>query len=88
MEKLFYPAIFHEAEEDGYWIIFPDLPECITEGNSMSEAYEMAVDALDLALTERIREKEELPEASDIRKIEDDGIFVMIPFDELKYNRN
>lgn len=27
MEKLFYPAIFHTAEEGGFWITFPDLPE-------------------------------------------------------------
>ena len=30
MEKLFYPAIFHEAEEGGFWVSFPDLPECLT----------------------------------------------------------
>ena len=29
MQKLFYPAIFHPAEEGGFWITFPDLPECM-----------------------------------------------------------
>ena len=48
MEKLFYPAIFHEAEEGGFWVSFPDLPECLTEGDDMQQAYEMAVDALGL----------------------------------------
>ena len=39
MKKLFYPAIFHKAEEGGYWVTFPDLPECVTEGDDMEEAY-------------------------------------------------
>ena len=56
MNKLFYPAVFHVAEEGGFWITFPDLPECMTQGDSMQEAYEMAVDALGLALTSREQE--------------------------------
>ena len=35
MGKLFYPAIFHKAEEGGFWISFPDIPECLTEGDDM-----------------------------------------------------
>ena len=38
MNKLFYPAIFHVAEEGGFWITFPDLPECMTQGDNMQEA--------------------------------------------------
>lgn len=53
MQKLFYPAIFHTAEEGGFWITFPDLPECMTQGEDMQSAYEMAVEALGLALTGR-----------------------------------
>ena len=36
MNKLFYPAIFHKAEEGGYWITFPDIPECMTQGEDMA----------------------------------------------------
>ena len=65
MNKLvFYPAIFHKAEEGGFWISFPDLPECLTEGNDMTQAYEMAVNALGLALTSREIENEPIPEPS------------------------
>ena len=46
MNKLFYPAIFHVADEGGFWITFPDLPECMTQGDNMQEAYEMAADIL------------------------------------------
>ena len=60
MKKTFYPAVFHKAEEGGYWVSFPDFPECLTEGDDMAEAYEMAVDALGLELTDRIKRKEEV----------------------------
>ena len=39
--KVFYPAIFHTAEEGGFWITFLDFPECITEGDDMEDAYRM-----------------------------------------------
>ena len=71
MNKLFYPAIFHKVEEGGFWITFPDIPECMTQGDDMQQAYEMAVDALGLAITSREEEKEELPSAS-----QPDSIFV------------
>lgn len=89
MKKLFYPAIFHKAEEGGYWVTFPDLPECVTEGDDMEEAYGMAVDALGLALTDRIKSKEELPKASSIENIErqEDGSVVVIQFDKAEYER-
>lgn len=33
MNRLFYLALFHKAEEGGFWISFPDIPECLTEGD-------------------------------------------------------
>lgn len=53
MKKLFYPALFHKAEEGGFWITFPDFPECMTQGENMQDAYEMAWDALGLAVVEK-----------------------------------
>ena len=50
MNKLFYPPLFQEAEEGGFWVSFPDIPECVTQGEDMEQAYEMAVDALGLSL--------------------------------------
>ena len=86
MEKLFYPAIFHKAEEGGFWISFPDLPECFTEGEDMAQAYKMAVDALGLAIVSRKENQEEIPEATEIDKIDPgDGRVVIVEFDLLEY---
>lgn len=86
MNKLFFPAIFHVAEEGGFWVSFPDLPECFTEGENMTDAYEMAVDALGLALTCRKQEKEDIPIPSLPNEIEStDGFLMIIEFDMLDY---
>lgn len=43
--KTFYPAILYPAEEGGYWISFPDLPECFSEADNLEEAHRMAAEA-------------------------------------------
>ena len=88
-DKLFFPAIFHKAEEGGFWVTFLDLPECMTEGDDMPGAYEMASDALGLALTSRKEDKEEIPKASDIDNIElGHGEFVVVvEFDLRAYQK-
>ena len=88
MEKLFYPAIFHEAEEGGFWVSFPDLPECLTEGDDMQQAYEMAVDALGLSLTSRKAESEPIPKPTEINKVDaEDGILAVVEFDMMEYQK-
>lgn len=89
MKKLFYPAVFHKAEEGGFWISFPDFPECLSEGDDMAEAYEMATDALGLAITERKKEKETvpLPSAPDTIHLDPDSFLVVIEFDLEAYQK-
>lgn len=89
MNKLFYPAVFHKAEEGGFWISFPDFPECFTDGDNMEQAYEMAVDALGLALTSRQEEKLPIPSSSDPSQIhlEPDCFLVVVEFDLLAYKK-
>lgn len=89
MNKLFYPAIFHKAEEGGYWITFPDLPECMTQGDDMQHAYEMAFEALGLVITSRIIEQIPLPSPSEPFSIstEKDEFCVIIEFDILAYKK-
>ncbi|MBR6542247.1 MAG: type II toxin-antitoxin system HicB family antitoxin [Anaerotignum sp.] len=86
--KLFYPALFHKTDEGGFWISFPDIPECLTEGDNMSNAYEMAVDALGLCMEDRIAEGN-VPSPSDPSSIfiDDDAFLVVVEFDQLEYRK-
>lgn len=87
--KLFYPALFHQAEEGGFWVSFPDFPECLTDGDNMGDAYEMAFDALGLAISDKLQNNEKLPTPSSFENISvDPGSFlVVIEFDKLAYNK-
>ena len=86
MNKLFYPAIFHEAEEGGFWVEFPDIPECLTQGDDMQQAYEMAVEALGLSVTTMEEAGEKIPEASAPGKIQvEDGFLVVVEFDLMEH---
>lgn len=88
MKRLFYPAVFHKAEEGGFWVEFPDIPECMTQGEDMQQAYEMATEALGLSLVTMESESGEIPAASlpDAVKIED-GFLVIVEFDIAEYRR-
>lgn len=87
-KRLFYPAVFHRAEEGGFWVTFPDIPECMTQGEDMQDAYEMAVDALGLSLTTIENEGEAVPKASSLDEIAvEDGVLVIVEFDMAEYRR-
>ena len=88
MKKLFYPAVFHKAEEGGFWVTFPDIPECMTQGDDMAEAYEMAVDALGLVICDKIEEKEPIPEPTEVDKLDpEDGVLAIVEFDIMEYRK-
>lgn len=50
-----------DEENGGYTVIFPDLPGCITEGDSLSEAMVMAKEALELHMYCLEGDKEGIP---------------------------
>lgn len=91
MKKLYYPAVFHIAEEGGFWITFPDIPECMSEGDNLEEAYKMASDALGLAITSRMEDREEIPVPSQITSIDlsenKDEFVAIIEFDLEEYRK-
>ena len=45
-----YPARFYPAEEGGFVVTFPDIPEAITQGEDEEDALLHAADALESAL--------------------------------------
>ncbi|MCW5982662.1 MAG: type II toxin-antitoxin system HicB family antitoxin [Bryobacteraceae bacterium] len=58
-----YSALF-EPEDGGYVVTFPDVPEVVTQGESMDEAMAYAADALTVVLDEYIRRRRPLPKPS------------------------
>ena len=87
-DKFFYPALFHKEDGGGFWVSFPDIPECLTQGTDMSQAYEMAVDALGLALADRIKENNvPVPTSIDFLVIAENSYPVIIEFDLLEYKK-
>lgn len=48
-EHYIYPAIF-DYQDEGITVTFPDIPGCITEGNSDEEAFANAKEVLELCL--------------------------------------
>ena len=93
--KLVYPACFHLEEDNGYSVVFPDLPGCITQGNNLEEAIEMAEDAALGWLLGTLEEGEEIPKASKMEdiKIDNEKDFVNLVLLDLgnyseKYSKN
>ena len=72
MSKYIYPAIFQEQSEGGYTVIFPDIPGCITQGETMNESIEMAEDALCLMLYDTEVSGEPIPKPSNPSDIKTD----------------
>lgn len=56
-----YTVILEPAEEGGYVVHVPALPEVVTEGENEAEALAMAKEAIELALEVRRAEGETLP---------------------------
>lgn len=60
--KVQYYAKVESAEEGGFSVTFPDVPEAITEGDTLEEAIFHAHEALELSLEQRLLDKEIIPE--------------------------
>ena len=83
-----YPAIIHD-EDGGYWVEFPDLPGCNTEGDTLEETIEAAGEALGLYLVSIAEDGQPLPAASDIASIDaGDGHAAYVSTDMNKYRRD
>jgi predicted RNase H-like HicB family nuclease len=89
--KLVYPACFYPCEEGGYTVIFPDLPGCVTEGDSLSDAMDMAVDAASGWLLDSVENNGQIPQASDIKSVVADeyenGFVSLISIDLDEYSK-
>jgi len=93
MSKVYYPAVFHQAEPDetGYWIEFPDLPGCFSQGDTLDLSMEYAKEALGLYLDQsddlyerKIAQPSNLQE---VMKQYPDEIVLLVEYDDIKYAR-
>lgn len=64
-----YPIILIPSEEGGYTVLVPDLPGCVTQGETVEEAFEMAKDAMSGWIEVTLEDKEEVPKPSTLEKI-------------------
>ncbi|MDD7757840.1 MAG: type II toxin-antitoxin system HicB family antitoxin [Aerococcus suis] len=82
---LVYPAVFEKTDES-YIVRFPDIPEAMTEGDTLNQSYEMAVEVLGLALEDYT----EFPSPSDVEEIKKDypdSLVTLIGIDLVAYRR-
>ena len=73
MAEYVFPALFHPNDDGSIIITYPDLPGCISEGKSLGNAMYMAQSALALWLECALDEKEEIPAASSLKDIPQEG---------------
>ena len=90
MAKYVFPAIF-TPEEGGYTIVFPDVKNCFTEGDNLTEAMENANDILCMMLYDLERDGKELPVASSVANIQatisGEDFVTLISCDTIEYRK-
>ncbi|MHC1747451.1 MAG: type II toxin-antitoxin system HicB family antitoxin [Cellulosilyticaceae bacterium] len=88
--KLVYPACFYPEDNGQYSVIFPDLDQAATFGNSLEEAIDMATDLASGWLLDSVQENQQLPKPSNIKDItleEETGFVSLITVDLTEYER-
>ncbi|MBF1682477.1 MAG: type II toxin-antitoxin system HicB family antitoxin [Selenomonas artemidis] len=71
--QLVYPAVFYPCEVNpGFTVVIPDLPGCVSEGASLSEAIAMGEDAASSWVLDELEDGKEAPSASNFSDIHPD----------------
>ena len=69
MADFIYPAVFTPDEEGGGFVVtFPDVPEALTQGDTVEECLSEAVDCLEEAIAGYISAGLRIPVASKVRE--------------------
>jgi len=91
MAKYVYPAIFTPEDSGGYSIRFPDIKNCFTDGNDLSDAMQQANDVVCLMLYDLEQAGAPIPEASAVQDLQAGlslGEFVtLIACDTIEYRK-
>ena len=78
--KYIYPAIF-DFDEDGITVTFPDLPGCITCGDTQEDALKNAKEVLELYMYSLEEDNETIPQPSNILDLEVENTQVIVLVD-------
>ncbi|HEY5301072.1 MAG TPA: type II toxin-antitoxin system HicB family antitoxin [Acetobacteraceae bacterium] len=84
MATRFYPAVIEGSDRNGYDVVFPDFPGCVSTGDTIQEAATGAVEALSLHVEGIVAEGLALPapsapDAALPDWLPEDGIRVLVP---------
>jgi predicted RNase H-like HicB family nuclease len=84
-----YPAIFHKDEDGTFWVEFPDLPGCLTDGETIEKAIANAEEVLGVYIVTRMEENLEVTSPSNIEELNTgDGFTSYVTTDIDQYRRN
>ena len=75
--KYAYPAVFAK-EDTGYFVNFPDIQPCYTEGPTLEEAAIMAKDVLESRIEVALERGEPLPAPSPIDTLSGDRVMLVV----------
>lgn len=67
--KIIYPAVFHE-ENGSFWVEFPDIEGCFSDGEDIADVLKNAQEALALHCESVIESGGFLPKATSVKNIE------------------
>lgn len=70
--KYVYPVCIYPGDVSGYTVIVPDLPGCVTEGDTIADALEQAIDAASGWVLDELEDGKRPPEPSDVKNIKAD----------------
>jgi predicted RNase H-like HicB family nuclease len=86
--KLTYPAFFYKDATNGdYAVVVPDLPGCVSGGDTLADAIIMATDAASGWVLDELEDGKSIPHASVIENLrpEPNGFISMLVLDMEAY---
>jgi predicted RNase H-like HicB family nuclease len=88
--KYIYPAIFHKQEDiEGYWVEFPDLEGCFSQGETFEQAFMLSKEALSEYLIALENDNVKIPIPSKIENfnIDTSDILNLVDTNTLEYRK-
>ena len=73
-----YPAVFYPEEDGRYSVIFPDLNDLATYGDTLADAFAMAQEACGQDLFTSLRDGEHLPSPSSLGDVQKEDAHALV----------